>query len=156
MTATVVWVGGLTSLSLLFIPAIKKVLNNQLQADLLNEVQRKFRPLSWLSLIILAGTGMIQMGTHPKYEGFLAIDNQWSIAIFIKHGMIVLLVVSMGLVNWGILPAMQKLALKQSVGKSINLEEKSRLEKQERTLIQINLVLSLLVLILTAWARTVS
>ena len=70
MMATVVWVGGLTSLSLLFIPATKKVLNNQLQADLLKEIQRRFRPLSWLSLILLMGTGMIQMGSHPKYDLF--------------------------------------------------------------------------------------
>jgi uncharacterized membrane protein len=156
ITATVVWVGGLTSLSFLLIPAFKKVLSIQQQADLLNEFQRRFRPISWLALILLSGTGMIQMGSHPKYDGFLAIDNQWAIAIFIKHGLILLLIASMGLINWGILPAMQKLALKQSVGKTINMDEKNRLEKQERVLIQINLVLSLLVLILTAWARAVS
>ncbi len=59
MMATVVWVGGLTSLSLLFIPSIKKILDYQKQAELISEFQKKFQPLGWLSLIVLSGTGLI-------------------------------------------------------------------------------------------------
>ncbi len=96
------------------------------------------------------------MSAHPKYGGFLAIDNQWAIAILLKHGIIGLLIVSMAVINWGIMPAMHKIALKQSVGKSIEPEEKRRLEKKERLLIQVNFGLSIIVLALTAWARSVS
>ena len=156
MMATVVWVGGLTSLSLLFIPSIKKVLDYQKQAELVNEIQKKFQPLGWLSLIVLSGTGLIQMSAHPKYGGFLAIDNQWAVAILLKHGIIALLIASMAVINWGILPAMKKIALKQSVGKHVDPVEKQRLEKRERLLIQVNLGLSIIVLALTAWARSVS
>jgi len=156
MMATVVWVGGLTSLSLLFIPSIKKILDYQKQAELINEIQKKFRPLGWFSLIVLSGTGLIQMSAHPKYGGFLAIDNQWAIAILFKHGIILILIASMAVINWGILPTMRKIALKQSIGKTIDLEEKLRLEKRERFLTLLNLGLSIIVLALTAWARSVS
>ena len=156
MMATVIWVGGLTSLSLLFIPSIKKVLDYQKQADLVNEIQKRFQPLGWFSLIVLSGTGLIQMSAHPKYGGFLAIDNQWAVAILLKHGIIALLIASMAVINWGILPAMHKIALKQSVGKPVDPVEKQRLEKRERLLIQVNLGLSIIVLALTAWARSVS
>jgi uncharacterized membrane protein len=156
MMATVIWVGGLTSLSVLFIPSIKKVLDYQKQAELIIEIQKKFRPLGWFSLIVLSGTGLIQMSAHPKYGGFLAIDNQWALAILFKHGIIVLLIASMAMINWGILPAMRKIALRQSIGKTINTVEKQRLEKRERLLVRVNLGLSIIVLALTAWARSVS
>jgi uncharacterized membrane protein len=156
MVATVVWVGGLSSFSLLFIPSIRKILDYQNQAELINEIQKKFQPIGWFSLVVLSGTGLIQMSAHPKYGGFLAIDNQWAVAIFLKHGIILLLIASMALINWGVLPGLRKIALKQSVGKNIDIEEKERLEKRERLLIRVNLILSFVVLALTAWARSVS
>ncbi len=156
LLATVVWIGGTTSLALIFLPAMQKI-SDQSQKDILYaEIQKKFQPIGWLALVILSGTGLIQMTSHPAYDGFLQIGNAWSLAIFSKHVVIILLVLSMVIMTWGVLPELKKINLKKSVGRNVSQIEVKNFERKEKLLINLNLILSLIVLLLTAWARSVS
>jgi uncharacterized membrane protein len=153
MLATVVWVGGLVSLAWVVIPAARKSLDNEAYLAFLGRLQTRLQGIGWFSLLILAGTGMFQMISHPSYGGFLAIDNPWAQAILIKHLAIGGMVVASAYLTWGLAPGLRRLALLQAAGRDVDETQRARLQAQEAWLLRINVLLSIVVLALTAWAR---
>lgn len=151
--ATVAWVGGIITLSLLVIPAARRTLGVDEYASLLGRLQDGLQRTGWLSLAVLVGTGMFQMVAHPAYEGLLDISNSWAVAIFIKHIVIVLMVLVSGYLTWGLMPSLRRMALKRSVGLAVEDAQVLALQKREEVLLKINLGLSVLVLLFTAAAR---
>ena len=156
MLATIMWLGGLSALALIVLPAARTSLEPAAYSELLGRVQSRLQIIGWLSLLVLGATGMFQMSANPNYSGFLAIDNNWAVAIFIKHIGVFIMVAVSAYSTWGLLPALRRLALLRSLGKSGSLEEAARLEKRELLLLRINLAISIFVLAMTAWARAAS
>jgi len=156
LLATVIWIGGVVSLAIIFLPSIQKTLKTDQKNILYSEIQRRFQPIGWFSLVILSGTGMIQMAAHPAYQGFLNIDNNWAVALFSKHLAIFLLIILMGIMTWGVLPTLKRINLRLSVGKNVSEEEIKKSQRLEKILINATLFLSILILFLTAWARAAS
>lgn len=154
MLATVVWIGGLAALSILFLPAAQKILESAAYSNLLTQVQSRLQQVGWFSLAILGVTGMFQMSAHPAYNGFLAIDSSWSAAILSKHLVIGLMILASAYSTWGLLPALRRAALLRAAGKAVDEAQAARLRKRETRLLWANVILSALVLALTAWART--
>jgi uncharacterized membrane protein len=154
MLATVIWIGGLASLSLIVIPAARKSMEREVYSTFLARVQTRLQPLSWFCLAILAVTGMFQMSANPFYQGFLAISNSWAAAILVKHLVIGLLVLTSAYMTWGILPRLQRAALLNSTGQPVEDDLVDKWQREEARLLLINLILSILVLGLTAWARS--
>jgi uncharacterized membrane protein len=154
MLATVVWIGSLAALGLIVIPAARKTIDHAAYSELLTRIQARMQPLGWFSLAILAVTGMFQMSANPAYTGFLAITNNWAVAILIKHLVIGLLILSSGYMTWVVLPKLQRAALLRSAGQSVEDSLIQKLERDEARLLMINLILSVIVLGLTAWARS--
>ncbi len=95
------------------------------------------------------------MSEHPLYEGFLSINNTWAVALFVKHILVLVLVVFMAIMTWVTLPALKRLVMAQNMGKTIDPAERARLERKETIINWINIVLSILVLLFTALARSV-
>jgi uncharacterized membrane protein len=153
MVATVVWIGGLATLSLIVLPAARGALEPAAYLNLVSRMQSRLQGLGWFSLVVLGVTGMFQMSSSPFYEGFLAINNGWARAILIKHLVIGLMVLTSAYVTWGLLPALQRTALRRAAGKEVDASQAARLQKRETLLLNLNLILSLLVLALTALAR---
>lgn len=153
MLATVAWLGGLSAMVLLVLPAMQRSLTAESTSAFLNQLQNRLNRLGWISLTILAATGMFQMSSHPQYQGFLAIENNWATAIFIKHVVISLMVLISAYLTWGLLPALNRLALKRAAGKPVDEGLANRLEKQEKRMLWISLGLAAVILALTAWAR---
>lgn len=153
MLATVAWLGGLSAMALLVLPAMQRSLTAESTSSFLNQLQNRLNRLGWISLTILAATGMFQMSSHPQYQGFLAIENNWATAIFIKHVVISLMVLITAYLTWGLLPALNRLALKRAAGKPVDEGLANRLEKQEKRMLWISLGLAAVILALTAWAR---
>lgn len=151
MLATVVWIGGLAALVLLVQPAASRTLPPQQLADLLEHLQRRLELLGWFCLLVLAGTGLFQMSENPNYQGVLAIPNTWSAAILLKHLVFLGMVLVSAWTTWGVLPAARRAALRRALGK--DAPEAERLQRRSRLLLQVNLVLSVIVLALTALAR---
>jgi len=165
MLATISWIGGVAVLAVLVLPAARKSLDAQAYLSFIGQICRRFDPQVWFSLVLLAGTGMLQMGADPNYQGVLALENSWSLAIFVKHVLFLLMAGFSGYMTWGILPALNRLALlrarlhagagvenKASVQETLARQEEQLLRREER-LIRLNLVLGVLVLALTAIAR---
>jgi uncharacterized membrane protein len=152
MLATVTWVGGQAALSLMVLPASRKILSPQDHHKLLTSINKRMRAIGWLSLAVLIGTGMVQLSANPNYEGFLAINNSWGVAILAKHLAFGAILALSAYQTWGLAPAMERLALLQSRDKA-SPEEMDRLTKREGQIHNFHLVLSVLVLFLTALAR---
>jgi uncharacterized membrane protein len=157
MTATVVWIGGLAALALFVLPAARKALDVGAYAGLLDGLQRRLDPAGWFCLAALGGTGMLQMSANPNYQGFLGIEGRWATAIFFKHLLFLGMVVISAYLTWGLLPRLRRIALRQARGAEGNegwAAESARLHKQEALLIWLNLSLGILILALTAAARS--
>lgn len=153
MLATVAWLGGLAALGLLVIPNARKMLRADDYARFLEKVQNRLQQFGWFSLVVLTGTGLFQMSAHPAYEGFLAIENNWSLAILAKHGVVGLMVIVSAVNTWGLMPSLRRLALLRAAGKELPEKEFQKLHRREARLLVINGILSALVLLLTAVAR---
>jgi uncharacterized membrane protein len=151
MLATVVWIGGLAALSILVLPAARKALDASAYAALIESIQRRLDPLGWLCLLLLVATGLVQMSANPNYHGFLAISNQWAVAILIKHFVFAGMTAISAYLTWGLLPALRRAALLQARGQAAAGAE--RMRGQELLLLRLNLILGFLVLALTALAR---
>ena len=152
MLATVIWIGGLATLSLLVLPAARKTLNTQSYADLLVVITKRLDPLAWFSVVVLLASGMFQMSANQNYEGFLSIGNLWAGAILFKHLLFALMVLISGYVTWGLMPALRRAAILQAQEKET--PEIEKLQRREISLMQINLILGGLVLLFTAVARS--
>lgn len=151
MLATVVWIGGLSTLAILVLPAARQTLEISSYAGLLYKIRRQLDWLGWLSLIVLVGTGLFQMSANPNYQGFLAISNRWGMAILLKHLLFLGMAGVSAYLTWGLLPNLQRLALRLSQGQDAT--DSQRLFRQEATLVRTNLILGVLILALTAIAR---
>lgn len=154
MLATVVWLGGLAALALIVFPAARRIMDADAFAKLLDAIQHRLDPVAWLSLAVLIATGMFQMSANPNYSGLLAIDNRWAAVILLKHIVFGGMVIASAYQTWGVLPGLRRLALRQARG--LDAPELETLRKRETTLLTANLALAVIVLALTAMARSFS
>jgi uncharacterized membrane protein len=176
MLATVAWLGGLAALSILVLPSAQVSLESDAYSRLLEAIQRRLDPLGWLCLAILVGTGLFQMSASPNYQGFLAINNRWAVAILTKHLVFFAMTGLSAYLTWGVLPALRRAALRQArqeqashtqarqtqarqMADDIQMHanaanaELQRLKSREALLLRLNLFLGVIILALTAIAR---
>jgi len=147
MAATVVWIGGLTFQTIILAPALDN------SPELLERLRRRFDPLAWLSLAVLIGTGLLQMSASPNYTGLLSIRNGWSAAILAKHLVIGLMLVLASIQTWWIQPRLARLLL-ISTRASHEPADVPLLRRRQLRLLRLQTVLSVVVLALTAAARS--
>jgi uncharacterized membrane protein len=152
MLATVVLIGGLAGLVLLALPAVRQSMGGLDQSRLLTGLLNRVDTYSWLSLLVLAGTGMFQMSAHPSYGGFFSFENQWSAAILAKHTIYFGMLIVSAYVSWGLLPKMRRQAFLQTHGRGLDIQS-SRLARSHLAWLRINLILAVIILGLTALAR---
>jgi len=150
MLATVVLVGSLSALSWLLLPAMRRSLSERDQVSLMDALQRRLEPLVWFCLGLLIVTGLFQMSVHPNYNGLLATGTRWSLALFVKHLMVVLILEVSAVQTWEVMPAIRRALLRPE---RLNEEQWQALARRQRRLLSLNMLLSLLVLAATAVAR---
>lgn len=150
MLATVTWIGSLAAINLLVLPASTRTLKLADQLSFISALQKRLEPLAWFCMGLLLVTGLFQLSTSQHYDGFLDISTQWSLAILIKHGFAVVMVVVSAIQTWEVLPAIQRTLLKKEKADD---EELAKLQKKELLILRVNLLLSALILGATAFAR---
>jgi uncharacterized membrane protein len=158
LIATVVWVGGLVTISFVIQPIAQRLLTDRGEAArvldaarLMDAVQKRFQPLANLSLIVLLLTGMVQLVNNRFYKGLLQLDNVWSQAILFKHITVGVMIGLAAYVTFSVQPALRRNALLVANGVE-NPTEAARLQSQHTRLTRLNLGLMILVLIFTAFA----
>jgi uncharacterized membrane protein len=151
LIATVTWVGGLVATAIFIYPAVQRTLKEQPALyRLLAQVRRRFFPLSILSLVTLVVTGLFQMTADPSYDGFMTFDNIWSQIMLVKHIVIVAMVGAGVLLQFGVIPALERTSLLVEHGKG-SATELAGLRRREVRLTWVNTLLGILVLALSAW-----
>lgn len=149
--ATVAWVGSLAGVALLVLPAMQRSLDADSQLVFIEAMQRRLEPIAWFSMSVLVLTGLFQMSVNPHYDGFLSASTQWSLAILIKHGLGLVMVVVSAVQTWEVIPAIRRSIVRSK--KSPNAAEIDSLRRREVLLLRLNFGLSLLILLATAFAR---
>jgi uncharacterized membrane protein len=150
LLATVAWIGCIISISILILPAAGKTLKPADQLALIEAMQKRLEPIAWFCMSVLLLTGLFQMSVNPHYDGFLSASTQWSLSILVKHILGIFMVVASAIQTWEVIPAIRRMLMNK---KKADEEQILSLQKKEVLLIRINLGLSLLILLATAFAR---
>jgi len=150
MLATVAWIGSLAAINLLVLPAANRALKLVDQLNFIAALQKRLEPVAWFSIGLLLATGLFQLSANPHYDGFLATSTQWSLAILIKHGLGIIMVVVSAIQTWEVIPAIHRTLMKKE---SADADELAKLQRREVILLRANLILSVLILGATAFAR---
>lgn len=151
--ATVLWIGGIMTLSVLVIPSARKTLSAQDYTALFGRLQQGLQRIGWLSLAVLVATGLFQMSAHPAYAGLLALSNSWAVAIFVKHVVVGLMVLVSAYITWGLMPALHRMNFQLTAGLEVDEVKITMLRRREKMALNLNFILSIIVLLLTAIAR---
>jgi uncharacterized membrane protein len=151
MLAVVTWIGSLLSISLLINPAATKTLKSVDQLVFIDAIQKRLEPIAWFSISVLIVTGLFQMSVNVHYNGFLATSNQWSLAILAKHVLVVILIIVSAMHTWDVLPAIRRALMRKD---KVSPEELKSLQRRETILVRISLILAVLILLATAFARS--
>ena len=154
MMATILGVGGLSTLSLIVFPASRSIKDIALRVQFLGRVSKRIEVVGYFSIAILIFTGMFQLGANPNYDGFFAISNKWAQSILIKHVLVGGMVAVSIAQTWGILPEIQRALLRKL--KTDNDEELLALQNREKWLVRLNMLLASCVLLMTAIARALN
>jgi uncharacterized membrane protein len=153
MAATVAWIGGLFFQAAVLNPILARSRHPELWPDVLQGMRRRFEPIAWLSLGLLIATGLVQMEASPHYQGFLAITDLWAQAILFKHAMIAVMVAAAAYQTWFLQPKLERALLLEAKSAGGAADRENAVLGQAR-LTRVNLALGLIVLALTAIART--
>jgi len=153
MAATIVWIGGLFFQAVILAPVLSSASSTRDDPRFLEAVRRRFDPLAWLGLAVLIVTGLTQMSSNPNYSGLLVIRNLWSVALLSKHLAIGLMILVASYQSWVLYPQMNRSLLAQAAGTHVGADPGLLKRRQART-IRLNLFLGVIVLALTAVART--
>ena len=151
MLATILWIGGLATVGWFAIPAIQAMKDPLEQVKAFDRMQRRIDPLGWFSMVLLIGTGLVQMAANPNYDGFLAFTNRWAVAILLKHVVFLGMAGLSAYLTWGVTPAFRRGIMLQERG--VDAPDLRALEQKNLRLIRVNLVMGLIVLGFTALAR---
>lgn len=149
--ATVAWVGSLSAIAFLVLPAMKRTLDSSTQLILIEAIQRRFEPLTWFSLSLLALTGLFQMSVNPHYDGFLSTSTEWSLAILAKHILGMIVVTLSAVQTWEVFPAIRRAILASK--KTKDTKRLDALLRRETMFLHANLAVAILILAATAVAR---
>lgn len=123
LVSTVVWIGGMLTFVIFVWPQSRRIIADPtLTQQLILQLQRRFRPIANFSLVLLLGTGMLQMGVNDNYEGVLQFTNTWSIAMLLKHIAFGGIVILSLLVHFGLSPAIERAVLLASQNKPNELD----------------------------------
>ncbi len=147
--AAVTLVGSLVATSVVVLPAIKTMdpLN---QLNLIASIQKRMEPAAWFSLSLLIVTGLFQMSLNIHYNGFLSVSNQWTIALLVKHILVVTLIVVSAVQTWDVFPTIRRLLLRKD---KASQDEVVKLQNRAAWLLRANLILAILILGATAVMR---
>lgn len=152
LLATLLWLGGLGLALIVVWPALRQ---GVMAGTNWKAIQRRFMPLSNLSLTILLLTGFFQMTNDVNYSGFLAIDNLWAWAMLIKHLAYAAIIGTAVYLQAFLYPAMTRLEILQTAQPNAAQADQQQLEQRETGLLRLNLLCALVVLFFTAVATAV-
>lgn len=90
---TAIWIGGLITLVVGVLPAVRKMLGqDEKSQQLAAAIQKRQSSLVYFSIIGLAVTGFLLSKRSPDFDGLLSFTNSFAVALSIKHILMILMV----------------------------------------------------------------
>jgi uncharacterized membrane protein len=89
--ATVVFIGHYLLLAVLYLPAFVKQ-KPEIAGPILSDISKRSRSWMYTSLLVFMVTGIYLMIVDPNYLGVGDFGNAWSIAMLVKHILIVAMI----------------------------------------------------------------
>ena len=148
--ATAAWIGGMATNILVLLPSARMTLEPPVMGKLMGSVMKRFRVLVYISIVILAVTGVFMTRSNANYAGLLNFNNFWAAISLIKHIVVAILIVLAIYAFEGLGKKVTKLAAK---GPSPDL---ARLQKKQIALASIGFILGLIILLLTGIMTAIS
>jgi putative copper export protein len=147
LLSTAVWLGGLSTLVLVALPALRQQTLNHNQWLAL---QQRLTPWINGSLLLLLITGFVQMTNDEHYTGFLVFDGVWAWAMLFKHIAFVGMALITGYLQFVLHPEMGRTAVLLAQKPDLAAAEQATLHQKEVRLLWLNTACALLVLLSTA------
>ena len=140
LTATIIWLGGITFILLVAIPAARQALQGEAWG-LMGEVTKRFTPMANLSILFLLLSGIFLMAIDGNISGEVLKGG---------HGTAMLLKLLLFLLMAGVHFFRGKV-LAPRIARTQSDGEKSRLQKLSLNLVWLNFGSGLVVLLLSAF-----
>jgi uncharacterized membrane protein len=86
---TVLWIGGMIAVAVGLVPAARKILDRGHMMRLMAGVQSRLRWFVYVAMVVLVVTGILLARRSPGFSGFFAWNDAYSIALSLKHTLIV-------------------------------------------------------------------
>lgn len=147
--ATVAWIGGITYIFLVLLPATKMALEPPVIGKLMGVITKRMKCVNYISIVVLIVTGVVIQVLHPSYVGF-KLGDRWTLVLTIKHLIMLFMIIIGVYVSEGVGPKIAKLAAK---GPS---PEVGRLQKKQMSLGFTNFILGIIVLLLTGYLAAIN
>ncbi len=137
---TAAWIGGLITLGLSVMPAIRKILGKGPETKkLMDAIQKRNSVLVYASMIGLVLTGLLQANRTPVFLGLFSLGNTYSVVLAVKHILVI---------------AMIAIALYRSLALTKTTTPKQ--ERLKKVLMMSNIVFGIFILLLSGFAAVLS
>lgn len=147
LIATAVWLGGLATLVLIALPALRQ---SSLTHNQWLDLQKRLTPWINVSLILLLVTGFVQMTNDENYSGFMVFGGLWAWALLLKHIGFLGMVLITAYLQFILHPEMERTAVFLTQKPDLAAEEQAALHQQETRLLWLNTACALFILFCTA------
>ena len=140
---TAVWIGGLITLGITVLPSARKVLGAGPQTkEVMDTIQRRLSVLVYISIAVLALTGLLIANRSPAFQGLFTFGNAYSTVLTLKHILVLVMIIV-------------------ALWRSLVLGRWSRPSKQGREklkagLLFFNIILGIMVLLLSGFSAALS
>lgn len=93
LMSAMVWIGGMTFLTLIAVPSLKKLASPEMQAILYKDIGRRFKLVGWICIFVLILTGPINIYHHVTSHHMIddGEDNFHSIFV-LKLGLVLIMI----------------------------------------------------------------
>jgi len=137
---TAVWIGGLITLGLTVMPSIKKMLGKGPETKkLMDTIQKRQSVLTYVSLVGLVLTGLLQANRTSAFLGLFSLGNTYSAVLAVKHILVLAMIV---------------IALYRSLALSKTTTHSQ--EKLKAVLLILNIIFGVSILLLSGFATALS
>ena len=137
---TAVWIGGLITLGLSVMPAIKKILGKGPETKkLMDTIQKRNSVLVYASMVGLVLTGLLQANRSSAFLGLFSLGNTYSAFLAVKHILVLAMIV---------------IALYRSL--ALSKTNTHAQEKLKAALLILNIVFGISILLLSGFATALS
>ncbi len=144
LMATVAWIGGMLTNFVVYLPAIRKVLDPPTTGKLMGAVMKRFRLMVYISIGVFFLSGMIMGFVHGGADGIPSAGDNWLFILTMKIVVFTIMVVTAIYAFEFLAPKVAKIAAN---GPSPEL---LRIQKSQMLLAMIGFVMGMIILALTA------